>query len=134
MSELDLELQPGACERKRKKKAPKPPTVSVRLETLFQSAYQERWGHPYLVKPGRDRKILNDLVATWGEEIVADLIDFFFKTTDPEVKRSRSYNVPDFLYWAPKLRRLRDGRGALSAKTARNVDEISKAMGVTRNG
>lgn len=130
MSDNELVLRPGATGRgtKRKREADQKP--STRLQERFEQAYLRRWRHPPLMNPGRDRKLLNELVATWGEEVVGELIDLFFKTRDSEVARCRSYNVVDFRSLAPKLMRMKYGdRGVPSPASARNVTEIKRAMG-----
>lgn len=126
----DLTLSPDAPRRARKRSGDaSTPAPSVRLEQQFKAEFERCWGFPPIMNPPRDRKLLKTLVDQWDEAIVSALIPFFFTTTDPEVRRSRFYNVPDFYYWAPKLRRLQNGSGPVHERTAANINEIAKAMG-----
>lgn len=141
----ELELTSPTVEGKvRKKRKPlsamtvderlKSPTMSMRLLGHFMLNYQRRWGHPYYLvlnkneSPSLDLKILGDFGAQWGEEVVIELIVLFFSTTDPQVRRSRSYNTRDFQFCASKLRMSSEG-GDIADKTASNIHEVSKAMG-----
>jgi hypothetical protein len=138
MADQDNELQlsaPGGTVRKSRKPVTieqrlKSPALSMRLLGAFMLAYEKRWGFPYAVTVAepRDLAIMKKLGAEWGEEAVASTVGLFFTSTDPQVQRCRFYNVPDFLYWAPKLRMAQSG-GAVHEKTLGNVHEISKAMG-----
>lgn len=108
-------------------------TMSNRLLGHFMVGYERKWGFPYPVSVAepRDLSILKKLGAEWGEPAVAATIDLFFTTTDPKVtgrEFNGLYNVPNFLYWAPRLRMSAAG-GDLTEKTASNVHEITKAMG-----
>lgn len=104
--------------------------LSMRLLGKFMIAYEKRWGFPYAVTVAerRDLSILKKLGEEWGEDAVTETFDLFFTSTDPQVRRSRFYNVPDFLYWAPRLR-MASRNGDVHDKTASNIHEISKAMG-----
>lgn len=102
---------------------------TVRVEQAFKSAFEQRWGFPLICNPGRDRKLLKGLIGQWGEAETAVLIPLFFATTDPEIRRCRFYNIPDFAYWSLKLRRIHGNGAGLQGRTAENVHEIAKAMG-----
>lgn len=143
----ELVLEPSPAEGKvRKKRKPlsemtvderlKSQTMSMRLLGHFMLNYERRWGHPYYLvlnkndSPSLDLKILGDLGDQWDEDVVIELIVLFFTTTDPQVRRSRSYNTRDFQFCAPKLRMSLTDRGAdIADKTASNIHEVSKAMG-----
>lgn len=107
------------------------PTLSQRLLGRFMVRYHKKWGFPYAVSVAevRDLGILKKLGEEWGEEATGETIDGFFESTDPQVRKCRFYNVPDFLYWAPKIRMAKTLGGDLAEKTAGNVHEITKAMG-----
>lgn len=109
-------------------------SLSQRLLGHFMQHYERKWNHPYFLvldsktkSPRRDLRILGDLGGQWGEEVVVDLIELFFATTDPRVTRS-NYATTDFQFHAPRLRHAQAG-GDISDKTAGNIHEISKAMG-----
>lgn len=132
--ELVLRAPEGKVRKKRKlmtvEDRLKSPTLSQRLLGKFMVDYHTRWGFPYAVSVAevRDLGILKKLGAEWGEDAVSETIKLFFTSTDPQVRRCRFYNVPDFLYWAPKLRMAQSG-GDIADKTASNIHEVSKAMG-----
>ena len=103
---------------------------SVRLEQAFIKAFTERWGFAPIIRQARDRKLLNDLVAAWGEADVLKLIPVFFTTTLPLVRRCRYYNIPDFVYCAPHIRLALSNRKAdVHPRTADNIHEALKALG-----
>lgn len=142
VTELVLQPTEGKVRKKRKSLGEmtvderlKSPTLSQRLLGQFMLHYERRWGFPYFLvlnpktkAPTLDLKILGDLGEQWGEQVVIELIVLFFTTTDPQVRRCRSYNTKDFQYWAPKLRMSQHG-GDVADKTASNIHEVSKAMG-----
>jgi hypothetical protein len=142
VTELVLKPTEGKVRKKRKPLSAmtiderlKSPTMSMRLLGHFMRNYERRWSHPYYLvlnkheSPSLDLKILGDMGEQWGEEVVVELIEEFFVSTDPQVRRSRSYNTRDFQFCAPKLRMSKHGGGDIADKTASNIHEVSKAMG-----
>lgn len=106
---------------------------SIRLEGLFEIEHRKKWGFLPIIKQGRDRKLLKDLAEQWGEKVTAKIIVAFFNSTDPQIRRCRFFNVPDFAYWAPNIRLSMSRRNGaavgMNEKTASNAHEIAKAMG-----
>jgi hypothetical protein len=128
----ELTLEPTDGKKKKRRQTPQEKLASssatVRLEGLFQIEFEKRWGFAYVLNEARDRTLLKKLIDAWGEPATAAIIPEFFTTTDPQITRCRFYNVPDFSYWAPKLRMAQRG-GDLHERTQANVHEITKAMG-----
>ena len=109
-------------------------SLSQQLLGHYMTHYERKWGHPYFLvldsktkSPRRDLRILGDLGAQWGKEVVVQLIELFFTTTDPRVTRT-SYATTDFQFHAPRLRHAQAG-GDISEKTMSNIHEAAKAMG-----
>lgn len=137
--ELVLRPQEVKTQKPRRAKAPKKPKAledyspTYRAELAFKAAFEERFKFPMagvMFKMARDRKLLKDTIAEEGEAGTIALIQLFFRCTDPQIKRCRFYNVPDFRYWAPRLKLLSSGNHTdMHERTASNVHEISKAMG-----
>lgn len=126
----------GGQEIKVKRKASTPEekakseSAVVRVEGYYQIAFKNRWGFPVILREARDRAILKLLIEQWDEKAVKRTIDEYMNSTDPEVRRSRFYNIPDFGYWAPKLRMQLAGGGVMMHdRTASNAHEVMKAMG-----
>ena len=118
---------------KRKKQTPedklKSKTVSVRLEGFYEIEFRKKFGFPLIVREARDRKILNDFEEQWGEKAVKATMVGYLTSTDPQVRRSRFYNIPDFAYWAERVRMQAATGGDLHERTASNANEVLKAMG-----
>ena len=114
---------------------------TARLYGRFQVGYAKQWGIPLILNERRDQAILKELESQLGEELVASLIAQFFDAVrpvqqggDPVVSRSRFSNLPDFKYHAQYLLLQRSRGPALAERTASNVHEIGKAMGLNKEG
>ena len=126
--------KPISIEKRLQSKMP-----SMRIAGAFMAAFQARYGFPPIINEGRDLKLLNTLIAQWGEPDVLALIAAFFLATRPggkgyqEIRRLKWHNVMDFYTGAQILRRINgDASCDLSERTALNQSEILKAMGKTK--
>ena len=135
--ELILRPKEPTARRQRTAKAPtaiEDLSPTVRIEMAFKLAFERRFGFPMagvMYKAPRDRKLLKDIIAQEGESGTLALVHAFFGTTDPQIRyKARCYNVPDFSFFAPRLKLLQHGKDAhVHERTASNRDEIRKAMG-----
>jgi hypothetical protein len=114
--------------------------ATVRVEGAFQIAYERTWGVRYFQQNiPRDRAYLKGLIDTYGEPVVLTLIESFFLAVrpigrggDPVVSRARHADIADFRHHVPYLV-LQPQRGPrVTARTAENLHECAKAMGLTR--
>jgi hypothetical protein len=78
---------------------------------------------------GRDGKFAKQMIATWGEEVVVNLLATFFETTDQRVTRT-VYSFQDFYNTAQYLM-IRDRKPSVASdpRTASNLDAANRAMG-----
>lgn len=96
----------------------------------YHDAFVKRFGCKPLINGGKDGTHFKHMLATWGEGEVLTLVQAFFETTDPRVRRS-DYSVGAFYALAQHLR-LRDER-IDHYRTAANVDAVARATRQERN-
>lgn len=91
----------------------------------FHNAFVARFGFKPRIDGGKDGKHMKDLIATWSEQDVLDLIAEFFSTRDARVVRS-DYSVGALYNLAQHLK-LRQHGHYIDQRTAENVDAAVRA-------
>lgn len=137
----ELVLEPTDPKRRRKRQTPadklKSPSLTVRLEGVFEAEYEQCWKIPYFqTTPGEDRKKLKQLGEQLGEAGAVALIREFFVAVrpvtqggDPVVSRCRFSNVRDLSFQTQYLLLQRSRGPQLSDRTATNIAEVARATG-----
>jgi len=96
----------------------------------YQQAFVERFQLPPHITPGKDAKLLRQLLTLWGEADVLQLLALFFETPDSRVQAS-SYTVGAFYYEAQRLK-LHGGTG-YDQITRDNLAAAARACGFGRS-
>lgn len=100
----------------------------ARVEARYIERFEAKFGFTPKIAYGKERKLLQGLIAPWGESDVLALVDEFFATTDPKIVRS-DYTLTAFAYHAQHLK-LHGHR--TDDRTADNIDAATRAMGKRR--
>jgi len=113
--------------RKRKAAGEANPAVA-RCIDHYDAEFQRRHGFkPDRRGYGRFGKDLRDLLETWTEQNVLDMMEDFFYDNDPRVLRG-NWSTADFANLAQYLRIKRtSGAPILDARTANNLDAARRA-------
>lgn len=83
-------------------RAKRDPAPTVALLTEFDRLHLERLGVRAVIRRGKDARLVADLVASHGAEMVRELIGAFFATSDPWIL-ARGFTVGVFISQAGKL-------------------------------
>jgi hypothetical protein len=69
----------------------------------FAAAFQAKLSEPYLIEWGRDRKLMDGLLKTYGADSVRAKLAAFFEHGTRETRERRAWTVPDFRRVFPQL-------------------------------
>lgn len=106
---------------------PAPNPAIKRCIDAYHQAFLQRFGFKPQIHGGKDASHFKQLLATWGEPVVMELIEDFLSTTDPRVLRS-DYTVGALYNLAQHLRLRREGH-RIDERTAHNLDAAARAAG-----
>jgi hypothetical protein len=81
-----------------------------------------------LMSGGKHGKKFKELVASWGEAAVIEVIDRYFQTKDPQITRS-DYSLDFFFFKAQYLRLAGVRRAVPDERLADNIAAASRATG-----
>lgn len=122
MSEDLFGARPEKPKRARKPKKDTNPAVARCIDYFFQK-FNAKFGFKPKINGGKDGKHFKELIETWNESIVLQLIDEMFSSSDPRILRS-DYTIGAFYNLAQYLR-LQFNR--TDERTMRNLDASRRA-------
>lgn len=92
----------------------------------YRVAYLRRFGIKPQITPGKDAKLVRQMLATWGEATVLDVIQDFFTTTDARVQQA-GFTVGSLFHNAQRLI-LHARQPVADIRTLENLDAAARAM------
>ncbi len=123
-----------------KTRAPKSDGSVQRCIDAFYDAYLRRWNPGVdpattpkdqlvtpIIKGGKHGRHFKELLTSWGERPILDVIAVYFTTTDPEITR-HDYSL-DFFFLKAEYLRLKAVRRTVDERTRGNIDAASRATG-----
>jgi hypothetical protein len=69
----------------------------------FSHTFQAKLAEPYLIEWGRDRKLMDGLLKTYGAESVRAKMAAFFEHGTRATRERRAWTVPEFRRVLPQL-------------------------------